>query len=190
MYYNKDVWDFISPNKPTVDRSIELGLNLCLYYLRDGNTWYSVDEYNAEPGVIPIPWQDVIVTVVLDNAVIYTGSPAQLTQLQYCFQDSTDAQSRVFEISLQGISDKHTPAWPGTREFGSVALRVQGYVDHIPLNLLMPKFGKYHIDTGEIKIADDIMCENGHQRWEIALPFYTWLHQNRDQIIWELTAKK
>lgn len=190
MYHNKDVWNFISQNKPVADRGIDLCMDLCLYYLRDGSEWYSVDQYCAEPNTVLIPWQDFVVTVSIDDAVIYSGSPTQLTQLQHRFQDSSEIQSRVFKISVQGASSDHTPMWPATGQFGSVALRVGGHIDNIPLNLLMPKFGKYCVDTGEEKIADDILCENGYQIWEIPTPFYTWLHQNRDQIVWELTPKK
>lgn len=190
MYHNKDVWNFISRNKPVSDRGIDLQVDLCLYYLRNGDTWYSVEQYNSEPGTIPIPWQDFVVTVTLDDQVIYSGSPAQLTQLQHRFQDSTESQCCVFKILVQGVSNDHHTIWPGTDQSGSVALQVRGHVDNIPLNLLMPKFGKYFVDTGDVKIADDILCENGYQSMEIVTPFYTWLHQNRDQIVWELTPKK
>jgi hypothetical protein len=71
-----------------------------------------------------------------------------------------------------------------------VALRVQGLINNIPLNLLMPQFGKYHVDTGEVKIPADILCENGYQILEIPTPFYTWLHQNRHPLIWQLMSKK
>ena len=188
MYNNKDVWDFISRNKPAADRSIDLQVDLCLYYLSDGQTWYSVDQYTSDPDTTTIPWQDFVVTVTLDDTVLYSGSPTQLTQLRHRFQDSS-TECRVFKILVQGVSSKHNTVWPGTDKHGSAALRVNGHIDNIPLNLLMPKFGKYVVDTGEVKIADDILCENGHQVMEIVTPFYTWLHQNKDQIIWELLAK-
>ena len=186
---DKDVWDFISRNKPGADRGIDLQVDLCLYYVRDGTTCYSVDQYGAEPGTVPIPWGDFVVTVTLDDTMIYSGSPTQLTQLHHRFQDSLEVQSRVLKISVQGISDYLRPAWPVTQQSGSVALQVHGQVNNIPLHLLMQAFGKYHVDTGEVKMPTELLYKNGYQSLEITTPFYTWLFKNKDQIIHRLILK-
>ena len=184
---NQDVWDFISKNKPVTDRPVVLSLELFLGYLRNGTDWYSASEY-AEISNNQIPWHDITVTVSLDNTVLYSGSPTDLLTLTHNFQDSNQTEFRVFQIKIQGLNHTHNPPWPGSGEPGGAALRVRGHIDHIPLSLLMPKFAKYIVDhDGSTNVATEIMGQNGSQTLVIPTPFYSWLHQHRESLIWNLT---
>lgn len=184
---NQDVWDFISKNKPAVNRPVVLSLELFLGYLRNGDVWYSASEY-AEISNDQIPWHDITVTVILDNTVLCSGSPTDTLILTHNFQDSSQEEFRVFRIEIQGLNHTHNPPWPGTGEPGGAALRIQGHIDHMPLSLLMPKFAKYTVDhDGSANVATEIMGQNGRQTLVIPTPFYSWLHQHRESMIWELT---
>ena len=190
MYYDRKVWEFIRKNKPTANRSIELVVELFLGYLKDGNTWYSVDEYSAMDGALPMPWKNIIVTILMDDIVIYTGNPVDRLTVTQTFQDSNDAENRVFKIKVQGFTHEHVMQWPGTDQSGGAALNVLGHIGNIPLQLLMPKFGKYVTDDGTTNVATDILCQNGCQDLCITTPFYTWLHQRQELLFWELADKK
>jgi hypothetical protein len=184
---HKQIWNFISKNKPVADRSIDLSLELFLGYLKNGTDWYSADEY-AEISDTAISWNDVTVTVSLDNTVLYSGSPTDSPVLTHTFQDSDQAQFKVFQIKIQGLDHVHNAPWPITGEPGVVALRVRGHIDHLPLQLLMSKFAKYIVDQdGSTNVATEIMGQNGSQTLVIQTPFYAWLHQHRESFIWELT---
>jgi hypothetical protein len=38
-----------------------------------------------------------------------------------------------------------------------------------------------------INVATEILGQNGYQLLDFQTPFYTWLHQHREALIWELT---
>lgn len=187
MFYNQKAWDFISKNKPAASRSIGLTLDLFLGYLRNGTDWHSADQY-AEISNGQLPWQDIVVTVSLDSVVLYSGSPTTALTITHNFQDGDPGQFKVFTIRIQGLDYTHNPPWPGSSEPGGAALRVRGHIDHIPLSLLMPKFAKYIVDhDGSTNVATEILGQNGSQTLVIPTPFYSWLHQHRESLIWNLT---
>lgn len=187
MLYNQKVWNFISKNKPAADRPVAVSLDLFLGYLKNGTDWYSADQY-AEISNSQMHWNNIVVTVSIDSEVLYSDSPTTALTLTHDFQDSGQTQVRVFKIEIRGLSDDHNPPWPDTGEPGGVALRVQGHIDHVPLSLLMPKLGKYVVDhDGSTNVATEIMGQNGSQTLVIETPFYAWLHQHRESLIWEMT---
>ena len=186
MYHDKTVWNFISKNKPEPERNVGLTINLFLGYLRGGTTWHSADEYNCAPGALPILWDQVVVTVSMDHQVIYSGSPTHRCTIEHTFQDSNLVEDRVLTIAVQGFSYDHNRVWPATGELGGAALQVTGNIDNIPLQMLTSKFGQYMVD-GTVNIPGDILCQNGFQVLKMQTPFYSWLHQRRDSLIWELT---
>jgi hypothetical protein len=52
----------------------------------------------------------------------------------------------------------------------------------------MPKFAKYFVDDDQsVNVATEILGQNGYQLLDFQTPFYTWLHQHRESLIWELT---
>jgi hypothetical protein len=185
MFFDKAVWKFISKNKPADQRPINLEVNLFLGYLRNGTTWYSADDYCDISGSDSITWRDVNVQVLVGQTEVYSGTPTTTTTVSHIFQDSEDLQDCEFRIVLTGLSDQHAVPWTNG-ELGGVALHVTGQLENMPLQLLMPKFGKYFVDD-TINVATEIMGQNGYQQLYFQLPFYSWLHQNRELIVWELT---
>lgn len=187
MLHDRKDWNFISKNKPVSNRPVVLSLDLFLGYLRNGTDWYSAAEY-AEISDGQISWHDIVVTVSLDNTVLYSGCPTDSPVLIHNFQDSGQEEFRVFQIKIQGLDHVHNAPWPSTGEPGGAALRVRGHIDHMPLALLMPKFAKYIVDHNDsTNVATEIMGQNGSQTLVIPTPFYTWLHQHRESLVWNLT---
>lgn len=187
MLYNHKTWEFISKNKPLTDRNITWSIDLFLGYLKDGITWYSISEYDQVPGALSIPWNNVEVTVCMDSTVIYSGNPTQSLTVLHHLQDSDQNTVHRFEIKLQGLTNDHNPPWPRTGEHGGLALQIRGHVENIPLCLLMPKFAKYTVEDGSVNVATEILGQNGCQTLVFNTPFYSWLHQHRESLIWELT---
>jgi len=188
--FGRDTWKFIEKNKPPADRSIRMHLEFGLFFVIDQQARIPADHYNSVPAVTPVPWQDIKVTVTFDGQRLYQGSPVNTTLVDHSFQDSDQPQQRWFEIGLHGLSSQHLAVWPNTQQSGSVCLAVQGHIDHIPLYLMMGQHGRYCLDSGQEKIADPLLGENGYQRWQIETPFYTWLHQQRQHLIWQMSPSE
>jgi hypothetical protein len=180
------VWKFIGVKEPIVDRSVNITIDLFLGYLKNNTTWYSAEEYSQVNNSIPIPWHNVVVTIWIDDTVIYSGSPTSLLTVTHNFQDGGPNEFRVFRIEIQGLTNDHNTLWPETNDLGGAALRVQGHIDHIPLSYLMYKFAKYIVDDGSSNVATETLRQNGSQILTINTPFYSWLHQHREPLTWHL----
>lgn len=188
MFYDRKVWEFISKNKPAANQSICLSINLLLGYLKNGETWYTVAEYNQMFGTQTAPELGVSVQVSVDQDIVYLGNSTQPICIDYQFQDSEQPQNRQIKIVLQGLGHHHSIKWPGTGEPLGLALRVSGHLENLPLKLIMPKFAKYFVeDDQSINVATEILGQNGYQLLDFQTPFYSWLHQHREGLIWELT---
>jgi hypothetical protein len=188
MFYDRKVWEFISKNKPTANQSICLSMNLLLGYLKNGETWYTVAEYNQMFGTQTAPELGVSIQVSVDQDIVYSGNSTQPICIDHQFQDSEQPQNRQIKIALQGLGHHHSIKWPGTGEPLGLALRVSGHLENLPLKLIMPKFAKYFVDDDQsVNVATEILGQNGYQLLDFQTPFYTWLHQHRESLIWELT---
>jgi hypothetical protein len=181
---DKDDWEFIKHNKPTPSNTISLEINLWLGYMYNGDTWVSQDQYDSAPGTELIPWHSVSVSLVIDQQLVYQGTPIEQRLIQYQMPDSGE---HSIEIAINGLNDRHRPVWPKDRSYGSVMLQITGTFEHMPLNLLMSSFGSYHTNDGQNNVATQIMGQNGIQRWNFTSPFYHWIHQRRNVIIGQLT---
>jgi hypothetical protein len=188
MFYDRKVWEFISKNKPTANQSICLSMNLLLGYLKNGETWYTVAEYNQMFGTQTAPELGVSIQVSVDQDIVYSGNSTQPIYIDHQFQDSEQHQNRQIKIVLQGMGHHHNVKWPGTGEPLGLALRVSGHLENLPLTLIMSKFAKYFVeDDQSINVATKILGQNGYQLLDFQTPFYAWLHQHREALIWELT---
>jgi hypothetical protein len=183
---DKNDWEFISKNKPTSNTPLTLDISFFLGYLKNGETWYSKECYESMMKCAPIPWNDVVVTISIDDNVVYTGAPVTEHRVIYEIQDSQQSLDHAIEISLQGVTDDHSTRWSDDL-YGTVALKVSGTFENLPLNLMMSKFGHYYTDDNNINVAAEILGQNGIQKWTFKSPFYDWLHQNREHFLWELT---
>lgn len=186
MYSNKDVWDFISKNKPQNPNLLNLKLSLFLGYLKNQQTWISQQQYDNTIGVTAIPWQAVSVSISIDQQCVYQGAPTDTHSIVYQIPDNTENQHNI-AIKLSGLTDSHRPRWPLDNSYGGVALQITGTVEHIPFQLLTSTFGEYQTDSGQINVATEVMGQNGTQQLYFDSPFYKWLHQRRNKIIGQLT---
>lgn len=186
MYNNKDVWDFISKNKPKSQNLLNFDLTLFLGYLQNGERWITQEQYQNTLDTKPISWQSVSVSVLIDQQCVYQGTPTKSQTIFYQISDTHTADHSI-DIVLSGLTYDHCPCWPEPQSHGGVALQITGTFEHIPLQQLMPKFGKYFTDNGQTNVATEIMGQNGVQRLQFTSPFYQWLHQRRQEILWQLT---
>jgi hypothetical protein len=189
MYFNEEVWNFIKKNKPIIDRSLSVRVDLFLGYLRNGQQWYSKNDYEKIKTMPIVPWSDVVVIVKFNDEIVYQGTPTQQHNVEFQIQDTEDLKSCALEICLQGLVDQHMPAWYSTGEHGGVVLLVDGTIEHIPLSILMPDYGIYNVENGTTNVATGIMGQNGRQTLTFTTPFYSWLHDRREKLIWQLVKK-
>jgi hypothetical protein len=183
---SKSDWDFIKQNKPNTHNQLTLQLALFLGYLRNGEEWISQDCYSTVSGVKSIAWEDVTVSVLIDQHCVYQGTPIDECLISHQITDDADVEHTV-EIVLQGLTYDHCPVWPVDNSHGGLALKVSGKFENIPWTMLTSNFGEYLTENNKLNVATDILGQNGIQRWSFTSPFYQWLHQRREKIIWQLT---
>lgn len=185
--FSHDTWNYIQKNKPLPTNHISIEIELTLMYLLNAESLLSVQQYQDLSDVVNIPWQGVQVAVDLDNEPLYHGSPITCAKI-VCNVPDHAIQTKTLSISVQGFDSAHVTKWPYNDYHGSAVLQIGGSIDQIPITVLMLQHGQYRLHTGEIKQADDIMGENGCATLRFETPFYSWLHQHRDQLVWQVAS--
>lgn len=177
-------WDFIFKNKPVVVNTARLDITMSVGYMLDSDTfsWYTQDQYNQVPGVTPIPWDRIQITVALDQQTIFESDINNLIQITYEFEDSATTQSHVLAIHIDGIDDQHRPQWP-TGQSGTAMLKIHSItVEDLDMCWVMSHLGNYILQDGSINIATDLAGGNGTLTLPFTTPIYTWLIENHELV--------
>lgn len=171
-------WDFIFKNKPVVANTARLDITMSLGYMLAGTAWHTQEQYNQLPNVVPISWDRIQITVALDQQTIFKSSINGLTQINHEFEDSSDTQSHVLAIHIDGIDNCHRPLWP-TGQSGSAMLKLHSItIEDLDMCRIMSELGNYTLQDGSVNIATDLAGSNGIQTLPFTTPIYSWLIEN------------
>ena len=175
-------WDFIFKNKPVVTNTARLDLTMSLGYMLAGITWYTQEQYNQLPNVVPIPWDRIQITVKLDQQVIFESKINGLVEVMHVFEDSGDTQHHTLTIHVNGIDNQHRPQWP-TGQNGSAMLKWHYIaIENMDMCRVIPGLGNYILEDGSVNIATDLAGSNGTQTLPFTTPIYNWLIENHELV--------
>lgn len=178
-------WDFIFKNKPVVVNTARLNITMSLGYMLDSDTfiWYTQEQYNQESNVTPIPWDQIQITVALDQQTLFKSNVKDLTEITHEFEDSTVTQSHTLSIHIDGVDLCHRPLWP-TGQNGSAMLKWHYIaIENMDMCRVIPGLGNYILEDGSVNIATDLAGSNGVQTLPFTTPIYSWLIANHELVL-------
>jgi hypothetical protein len=144
--------------------------------------WYTQEQYNQVPGVTPIPWDCIQITVALDQQVIFESKINGLAEVMHVFEDSSDTQHHALTIHVNGIDDQHRPQWP-TGQSGTAMLKIHSItVEDLDMCWVMSNLGNYILQDGTVNIATNLAGGNGILTLPFTTPIYSWLIENYELV--------
>jgi hypothetical protein len=176
-------WDFILKNKPVVIKTAVLTLTMSLGYMQAGTIWHTQEQYNQLPDVAPIPWDNIQITIKLDQQLIFESTINNLTQVTHVFEDSADIRHHALTIHINGINDQHRPRWPGDQSGGAMLKIHSITIEDMDMRWVMPELGNYILEDGSINIATELAGSNGIQTLPFTTPIYSWLIEHHKLIL-------
>ena len=176
-------WDFIFKNKPVVAKTAALAVKMSLGYMLDGNTWYTQEQYNQLPTVVPIPWDEIRIRIKLDQQIIFESVIDNLIHVTHVFEDSSSTQTHTLTIQVNGIDEQHRPRWPSGLNGGAMLKIHSITIEDMDMFWAMPTLGTYVLEDGSVHIPTGLAGSNGVQTLPFSTPIYSWLIANHQAIL-------
>jgi len=180
-------WNFISKNKIKTERIANFNMILEIGYM-SGQQWFTIDQYRHIPGSQSIPWNTVLVSVLIDNCTVYSSYVASdQMHIDLKIDDSREPAPSKFALKISYITDDHKPFLPDSTEEGGLMIKLkQCSIDGVSILSVINEHGYYQLDDNTMHMPSTFFGSNGQLCFDFAVPIYRWLHQHRSIILADL----